>query len=207
MTSATPAFSPLWAQMMQVPGGEPESPPPLPFPEIAAPPVVEVSLPIVWLVIGSLLLLLALWLLLKPFWTRVSAAVQSQGRPLSAALRALRELRGRAAGLTPAEIGHEVSETLRHYYYHRYGVPAPFRTTEELFPPVQDTQESSRRKHWREKFEPLAAFYDVLAYAPHTVTEASALRLIDDAIARLESEVGSAEHEAVNLPPAREVSR
>lgn len=205
MTALIPVLMPVWAQMLQAPGGgQPEGPPPLPFPEIAAPPVVEATLPLHWLVLGVLLLLAAVWFLLKPLFGRVAQAVVPARRPLQAALRALRELKSKSGTLTPAEIGHGVSETLRTYYLHRYGVPAPYRTTEELFPSLRDADETSRRKQWRDKFEPLAAYYDVLAYAPESVTRITGMELIDQAIAKLEDEVGSMEPESIReLQPGR----
>lgn len=196
MTVQLPALMPIWAQVMQAPGEAQQGPPPLPFPDVAPPPMVEATLPLHWLVLGALLLLLALWFLIRPLFNRVAQAVIPARRPLQAALRALRELKSKAGSLTPSEIGHGVSETLRTYYLHRYGVPAPFRTTEELFPAIHELNESSRRRQWRDKFEPLAAYYDALAYAPDSVTRISGLELIDQAIAKLEEEVGSAEREA-----------
>lgn len=197
----------MWAQVMQGPGGAPEPPPPLPFPDVAPPPVVEAPLPLIWLVIGTLLILLAIWFLIKPLLKRVAQVALPARRPLQAALRSLRELRGKAPSLAPAEIGHAVSETLRVYYLHRYGVPAPYRTTEELFPAAGEVHESIRRRHWREKFEPLAAYYDALAYAPGSMTTMGSLQLIDEAIARLESEIGSGENETEEGSVLREVKR
>jgi hypothetical protein len=195
MTLFLPVMMPMWAQMSQLPGGPAEGPPPLPFPEIVPPPEVAVSLPLLWLAIGVLILLLALWFLIKPFLGRAVLSVLPTRRPLQAALRALRELRGRATVESPMAVGHAVSDILRVYYLDRYGVPAPFRTTEELFPTVHDVYESSRRRHWREKFEPLALRYDALAYAPPHAGAQAALALVDEAIARLESEVGTGEPE------------
>lgn len=207
MMNELTVWRPMWAQVMQAPGGVPEAPPPLPFPDVAAPPVVEETLPLIWLVIGSLLILFVIWLLIKPLLNRAAQVVLPARRPLQAALRSLRELRGKASSISPAEVGHAVSETLRVYYLHRYGLPAPFRTTEELFYATGDTHDSSRRRHWREKFEPLAAYYDALAYAPETMTKMGSLQLIDEAINKLESEVGSAEAEPVEGPQWRELKR
>lgn len=198
MTVQLPALMPIWAQVMQAPGEAQQGPPPLPFPDVAPPPMVEATLPLHWLVLGALLLLLALWFLIKPLFNRVAQAVIPARRPLQAALRALRELKSKAGNLSPAEIGHGVSETLRTYYLHRYGVPAPFRTTEELFPVVHELNESSRRRRWRDKFEPLAASYDALAYAPESVAHLSGLELIDQAISTLEAEVGTSDPETMD---------
>jgi hypothetical protein len=109
-------------------------------------------------------------------------------RPLKEALHAMKALRAKADVLPPSEIGHEVSEVLRRYYLERYGIPAPFKTSEELFPAGSLETEPLRRRAWRERFESLAALYDSLSYAPLPVTKAEALALVETALVKLEEE-------------------
>jgi len=179
--------APAFAQ--QVPDGmQPPGPPPLPHPEIPPPlPLPEhVS---VWLVVGVLVLLglLVTGIILLLFGRKAAGPVPSR-RPIKEALRALKDLRNKADVLPPSEVGHGVSEILRRFYEARYGIPAPFRTSQELFPKVDLNQEPLRRRLWRERYEPLAAIYDALSYAPVPATSADATRLIDDAIHKLEEE-------------------
>jgi hypothetical protein len=166
---------------------------PLPFQEIDAPPQLEAKLP--WWLVGIALLLLALllsWVFRLMFAKPKVQGPQTPKRPLQTALRKLRDLRSEAHNLPPAESGRRVSEALREYYLHRYGVPAPYRTSEELFPLGQDEHESIRRRHWREQFEPLAARYDAMAYAPQEFNSAHGMDLIETAIKTLEDEVAQA---------------
>ncbi|MDB6120870.1 MAG: hypothetical protein JWO08_4651, partial [Verrucomicrobiaceae bacterium] len=109
-------------------------------------------------------------------------------RPIKDALRALKDLRGKADVLSPSETGHQVSEIMRRFYEARYGIPAPFRTSQELFPRVDISQEPMRRRAWRERYEPLAAVYDALSYAPVPATMSDAILLIDNAMQKLEEE-------------------
>lgn len=165
-----------------------QGPPPLPHPDILPPVPVELSWPL-WLVLligaaafGVLWLVVWLWTAKKP----------AQGvplkRPLKEALKSLKMLRDKASSMAPSEVGHTVSEVLRRYYLERYGIPAPFKTTEELFPACSAEQEPPRRRMWRERFESLAALYDSLSYAPMPATKEEALALVETAIMKLEEE-------------------
>jgi hypothetical protein len=187
--------------LAQIPGGPPgaqnQGPPPLPFPDIEPPLPVQASLEWWWIALATLLvLLLCLWL-----WRMLTAPKLAQAlaprRPLQSALRKLREVRAKVDSTPPATTGHEVSEVLREYYLHRYSVPAPFRTTQELFPTGWDEPETSRRKKWRERFAPLAPEYDRLAYAPVPATTEDARQLVESAIVTLEAEVSQAEEAVV----------
>ena len=177
------------AHAQQMPDGmQPQGPPPLPHPEIAAPLPLPEHVP-VWFVVGGLLLLGLLvagilWLL----FGRKAAGIAPTKRPVKEALRALKDLRNKADVMRPSEVGHQVSEILRRFYEARYGLPAPYRTSQELFPKVDLNQEPLRRRLWRERYEPLAAVYDALSYAPVPATSAEAVRLIDSAVAKLEEE-------------------
>ena len=186
--------------LAQIPGGPnagPQEPPPLPFPKIPPPPPVEDDVPFWIVLIGLVIVLGAFYLVIKLMFGQRSKAAPPARRPLQTALRALRELRSKVDILPPSEVGHGVSEVLRTYYLHRYSVPAPYRTTEELFPMVADVSESSRRRQWREKFEPLAADYDTLAYAPVPASKQDAIELLEKAVKRLEDEIGSQGEEGV----------
>ena len=172
----------LLAQMPQ------QGPPPLPHPDILPPVPVELSWPL-WLVLligaaafGVLWLIIWLWMAKKPV-----QAVPLK-RPLNAALKSLKMLRDKTSAMTPSEVGHTVSEVLRRYYLERYGIPAPFKTTEELFLTGSAEQEPPRRRMWRERFESLAALYDSLSYAPMPATKEEALALVETAIMKLEEE-------------------
>ena len=177
------------ATAQQMPEGmAPQGPPPLPHPDIALPPVVpEHASP--WLVAGGLLLLglLVAGLILLLFG-RKSPASAAAKRPVKDAVRALKDLRNRADALGPSEVGHRVSEILRRFHEARYGIPAPYRTSQELFPNVDMSAEPLRRRLWRERYQPLAAVYDVLSYGPMPATKAEALTLIDTSLEKLGEE-------------------
>ena len=163
-------------------------PPPLPHPEI--PPPVDVVSPLPWwllLLIGALLLGLVALVLFLIFGRKPKMAIPAK-RPLQDALRRMKDLRGKADVLQPSEVGHGVSEILRRYYLERYGIPAPFKTTQELFPASADVDKNFRRRVWRERFEPLAALYDSLSYAPLPATSSEAVTLVETAINHLEEE-------------------
>ena len=169
-------------------------PPPLPHPGLPAPGDVAVPPPwwIYWAAGLLLLLLVALvvWLLLRPKTLPATPPRQ----PLSAAIRSLNDLRARLDSVPPQDISHRVSQILRRYLLERYSVPAPARTTPEIF----DGSQIPERKpgvpvprtpgQWRERFEPVARLCDDISFmpAPHTREESAAL--IDQALARLQEE-------------------
>jgi hypothetical protein len=163
-------------------------PEPLPHPEIPAPELIVLPWP--WwmhalVIIGALAVvgLILWWLMRKP-----NRGPDRSERPLKVALRALKDIHNRADILPPADVGHAVSHVLRTYYQARYGIPAPARTTQELFPEAGRDDEPIRRRQFRLRFEPLATLYDQLAYAPLPATSAEALTLVDTATATLEDE-------------------
>ena len=180
----------LLAQGMPGGGGMPPvgGPPPLPHPEIPVPEPLPVQVS-AWLVIGGVVLLgLIVSGLILLLYGRKSTGPAAAKRPVRDALRALKDLRNKAGGLSPSESGHQVSEIMRKFYEARYNIPAPYRTSQELFPQVDLSHEPLRRRMWRERYEPLAAIYDELSYAPVPATAVEALRLIDAAIGKLEDE-------------------
>ena len=180
------ALSASGQQMGSAP--QPQGPPPLPHPAIPVPAQPPVHLSAL-LILGGIvlvgLIVTGLILLLYGGKKRLSNAPK---RPIRDAIRALKDLRNRADVLPPSEVGHQVSEIMRRFYEVRYGIPAPFRTSQELFPAIDPKQEPLRRRMWRERYEPLAAIYDELSYAPVPATSVEALRLIDEAVAKLEDE-------------------
>lgn len=176
------------ALFAQAPGG-PEGPPlqPLPHPEIPAPPPLPDPTPL-WLValvaaVVTGLIAGLLWLLFRP----KRPAPPPPRNAIRIARNALDALRHRAASLTPAEVGHGVSEILRIYLLDRYALPAPFRTTPELFPPT-DSADPSSANPLRQRFGPVAEKYDELSFAPRPATMAEALALVDAAMQTLNEE-------------------
>lgn len=191
--------------LAQVPG-QPQGPPlqPLPHPELPDLPPIPVEVASwVWLVGGVLaavMLGLALWFLLKP---RAPKA-KLQASPRTSTLRALRQLHSTASTLPPPEVGHRVSIILRQYLEDRYHIPAPARTTPELFANAGDLPETPRiattgllEVHAAKTvaptrvvapFAPLAELWDRMAFAPLPATEKEALQLIEAAIQRIEED-------------------
>ena len=166
----------------------PPAPEPLPHPEIPAPVQLAERLPWWGYLAGGLVVFVVMALLVWLLVGGRKTAKPLPKRPLQTALRALKALLAEADRRSPADLGHQVSEILRRYYQDRYHIPAPFRTTEELFPPVPLLQEPLRRRQWRERFESLAAFYDALSFAPVPATKAEAVALVETAINKLEEE-------------------
>lgn len=166
----------------------PQGPEPLPHPDIPPPLHFEPGWSwAVWMGIGVATLAL-MGLLLSILLSRRETVRQPPKRPLQTALRAMKDLRNKIDVIAPAEVGHGVSEILRQYYLDRYGIPAPFKTTEELFPQATRNDEPLRRRHWRERFESLAALYDSLSYMPPPLSKPDAVGLVDSAISKLEEE-------------------
>lgn len=178
----------ITALLAQLPTGVP----PLPHPDLPPPNAVPVPLPwwIGWVVGLFLLLLIGLvvWLLVRP--KPVPATLQRQ--PWTTAFRALTELRGRYESLPPAEMGHRVSQVLRRYLAERYAIPAPARTTNEIFEGTPERQPGvpipRAQGLWRERFEPVARLCDDISFMPAPRTAEESAALIDDALARLQEE-------------------
>lgn len=171
---------PLYSQL---PGQAPE-PVPLPHPEIAPPevPPAPVSWWLIIVGIGLALALLALviWLL---FLRKAEAEVDTTP-PLKKALTRLETLQKEMDTLAPGEVAHQVSVILRDYLQGRYALPAPYRTTEELY----GTSSIQARDGLRERFGPVAGLYDRLEFAPQPATQADSLKLMEDAFQVLRDE-------------------
>lgn len=186
----------------QLPGAAPE-PQPLPHPDLPEPPPIPEGIALwVWIVSGLLalaLLTLILWLLLRSRPLKPAAPAN----PRLHTLRALRQLAASAPTLPPPETGHRVSRLLRQYLHDRYRIPAPYRTTPELFatsnsvpsepaPTSDGLFEIRPARHAIPSapavFAPLAEFWDRLAFAPLPATTTEALELVETAIKRVEED-------------------
>jgi len=170
----------------------------LPFPDIPA-PTLPAEAPPFWIFMsgGIALLLLAvflIWLLFRPS----SGARKPPAPPLPEALKKLQELRTHLADLPPPEVAHRVSVILRVYQQRRYAVPAPYRTSEELYRSVS----ASLKAGVQERFGPLAEVYDRIAFAPLPTTPDDASRLIDAAQSALEKESANPVVMPPPLPPS-----
>lgn len=168
-----------------------------PHPELVTelPPIKE---PMVWwmvalLVLGGLILLgLLLWALFK------ERAPRPAKRPpaLRTALAKLEKLKKEMEGLEPGEVAHRVSVILREYQELKYDVPAPCRTSEELY------GQGARQTHLevKSRFGPLAEVHDRLAFAPQPSAREDVKELVESAIAALEAKAPPPVPVAVSPP-------
>ena len=157
---------------------------PLPHPELP-PPVLIPPEPEWWIygvaaALVVVLLGLVVWLLLRPGKT----APPIMKKPWQTASNRLRDLLVASSQQPPATTAAAVSETLRIYFMERYKIPAPFRTTQELFQRGGIPGTSLRLHH----YQPLAALWDELAFAPLPADHAAAAALVQKAIASLEED-------------------
>jgi len=168
--------------LAQAPAPPPLQPLPHPdLPEVILPPA---PLP-VWIFIAGALLLVALlslvfWLLLRPR----AAVLPEPQKPWRVAMGALRELHGRAGSEPPGETSAQVSELLRRYFLDRYKIPAPFRTTHEIFH-GDGIPATSQRLY---KYASLAELWDQLSFAPVPSSATEAVALVEKAITYLEED-------------------
>ena len=157
---------------------------PLPHPQLPDPTLVKPGPD--WWVYGAaaalvvILLSLVIWLLLRP----AKARLAPMKKPWGDAMNRLRDTLARSAQQPPAQTAAEVSETLRLYFLQRYKIPAPFRTTQELF--VKDGIPATSLK--LQKYAPLADLWDQLAFAPVPANHAEASALVQKAISYLEED-------------------
>lgn len=171
---------------------------PLPHPDIAAPDFPVNQPTPWWMVVGGILLGLLLtagllWLLLRERKPRPPAP----HLPLKLAIESLESLRSRLDQSTPQEVAHEVSAILRDYLQLRYALPAPYRTTEEIY----QSAAMASRQPLRERFEPVAMLYDRLEFAPRPSTAADSARLVDTALEALREEQKQQAQPAAIPPP------
>ncbi|HSI62961.1 MAG TPA: hypothetical protein VLE43_07570 [Candidatus Saccharimonadia bacterium] len=167
------------------PTGPAPPPVPLPHPEISPPDFPAVTITPWWLVVlgilmGLGLLALLVWYALLP----KPVKAPSLQAPLKRAMESLQSLRGRVQEMAPSEVAHDVSLIIRTYLQHSYAVPAPYRTTEEIY----NSPAMSTREPLKHRFEPVAVFYDQVEFAPHPRTVADSEGLVDSALEVLAEE-------------------
>ena len=166
----------------QAPAGPPLQP--LPHPELPEPVLVPGPVPVwIYLLAGLIIMAmigLVLWLLLRP----KKAVIAAPAHPWQVALNALRALQEQAATRPPVETAAGVSDVLRRYFMDRYRIPAPFRTTKEIFhgPPL--TKASTRLQ----RYQPLAELWDELSFAPVPADGAEAVALVEKAATYLQED-------------------
>lgn len=165
---------------------QPAAPPlqPLPHPELPAPLPVTPG-PEWWVFVAAGLLVfvligLVLWLMLRP----TKATPPTLKKPWQNAMNRLRDTLVKSTQQPPAETAAEVSETLRIYFLERYQIPAPFRTTQELFQRGGIPATSLKLV----KYEALAEVWDQLAFAPVPANREEAAALVQKAISSLEED-------------------
>jgi hypothetical protein len=173
-------FQPMLAQ--QAGQGPPLQP--LPHPELPDPSLVT-SGPEWWVYAAAgglvvILLALVVWLLMRPART----SPPPMKKPYNAAMNRLRDILAKAAQQPPARTAADVSETLRIYFHDRYKIPAPFRTTNELFVNEGIPATALRLR----KYAPLAELWDQLAFAPVPADQQQAAELVQKAISHLEED-------------------
>lgn len=173
-----------WAQIST---GAPQEAPkltPLPHPEIAKPVMLEPGIS-TWIIVITVLTLLGLvilflWLLFR----KKSDTIPSSPPPLKHALERLERLRSQLEQLHPSEMAHQVSIILRDYQMGRYSLPAPYRTSEELY----GVKSPVHREEIKQRFAPISAIYDRLEFDPIPATKADCIGLIEAAIQALHEE-------------------
>jgi len=165
---------------------QPEGPPlqPLPHPEFPEPMLMPPGTEW-WVYAGAallvvLLLALVVWLLLRP----AKALPVQLPQPWSKAMNRLRDILVRATVQPPAQTAGEVSEALRRYFMERYQIPAPARTSQELFQRRGIPATSQRLQ----KYELLADLWDQLSFAPVPADHSAAAALVQKAISHLEED-------------------
>ncbi|CAN5912632.1 hypothetical protein BH11VER1_BH11VER1_18660 [soil metagenome] len=190
-------LSESWAQLSTGAAKEPSKLTPLPHPDIAQPAMLEPGIS-PWVIalagVGLLsLFVLFLWLL---FRKKVSLP-PIQPPPLKQALERLERLRAQVDQLVPSEVAHQVSVILRNYQLGRYSLPAPYRTSEELY----GNKATVERTEIKERFAPLSAIYDRIEFAPIPATKEESLDLIEAATLALQDEKRYQKPLMANIPP------
>lgn len=157
---------------------------PLPHPELPEVILPPAPTPMWIYIVGALVLIalltLVLWLLLRP---RKPNQAEPK-KPWQTAMRALKELSAVASTQPPGLTSAQVSEVLRQYFLDRYKIPAPFRTSHELFH-ADGIPATSLRLH---RYSALAELWDELSFAPVPAKADEAVALIEKAISHLEED-------------------
>jgi hypothetical protein len=167
------------------PTGPVPPPIPLPHPEISPPDFPAATITPWWLVVLGILMGLGLLALLV-WYAFLPKAVRppSFQAPLKRAMEALHSLRGRVHEMAPSEVAHDVSLIIRTYLQHSYSMPAPYRTTEEIY----NSPGMATREPLKHRFEPVAVFYDQVEFAAHPRTVTDSEGLVDAALEALNEE-------------------
>ncbi|GEP42637.1 hypothetical protein [Brevifollis gellanilyticus] len=157
---------------------------PLPHPKLPDPSLVKPG-PEWWVYAAGaalvlIMLALVVFLLVRPAKMKPIPLK----RPWSVAMNRLREILGQSSSQPPAKTAADVSETLRVYFLDRYKIPAPFRTTHELF----ETKSAPNTTSRLQKYASLAELWDHLAFAPVPADVDEASSLVQKAIAHLEED-------------------
>ncbi|MEQ1749478.1 MAG: DUF4381 family protein [Prosthecobacter sp.] len=165
---------------------QPEAPPlqPLPHPELPDPTLITAG-PSWWVYAAAAILVfsllaLILWMLFRP----AKASPPLLKKPWQTAMNRLRDILAQASQKPPSETAAAVSETLRVYFLERYKIPAPFRTSQELFQRGGIPATSLRLT----RYAALADIWDQLAFAPVPVNSSEASALVQKAIESLEED-------------------
>ena len=192
----------------------PQAPPlqPLPHPELPDPTLVKLG-PEWWVYAAAgalvlILLALVIWLLLRP----AKAKAPPMKKPWNDAMNRLRDILVKSTQQPPTQTAADVSETLRVYFFERYKIPAPFRTTQELFvkegipaTSLKLQKNAAPAEPWDQvafavkegipatsqklqKYAALADLWDQLAFAPVPSNHGEATALVQKAISHLEED-------------------
>ncbi|QIF02143.1 hypothetical protein [Roseimicrobium sp. ORNL1] len=179
----TPAALPA---QIPPPPGTPTQSVPLPHPDIASPDFPSRMFTPWWLVVsgivvGLLLVAALVWFALLPKRHRPPSL---RNAPLKTAIESLEALRTRVHEMSPSEVAHDVSLIIRMYLQQSYAVPAPYRTTEELY----HSAALDTRVPLKNRFEPVSVFYDQVEFAPRPRTVADSEALVETALEALREE-------------------
>ncbi|RBP36566.1 hypothetical protein DES53_1165 [Roseimicrobium gellanilyticum] len=177
---------PIVMAQTPAPPGAPTQSVPLPHPDIASPEFPSPTLTPWWLVVGGIAMGLGLLALLVwyAFLPRSVRPPSLRHAPLKGAIDSMEALRRRVPEMAPSEVAHDVSLIIRMYLQQSYAVPAPYRTTEEIY----RSAELSTREPLKNRFEPVAVFYDQVEFARHPRTVADSEGLVDAALEALREE-------------------
>jgi hypothetical protein len=179
LSGVLPSLGQQPGQSMMGPGMEPV---PLPHPDLPPPVVPESGLNSLWLWGALSVALVAIAVLIWALFRSQRSSPPKLPKARREAMRALKELGSEAPTLAPADTAGRVSDIVRRYLQLAYQIPAPRRTSSELFHPTS-TPESVKA------VAPLADLWDRLAFGPPISTRDEASALVQKALQHVESEV------------------
>jgi hypothetical protein len=198
VTSFMLVGAPMTMAQTPAPPGAPTQSVPLPHPDIAPPDFVSPTFTPWWLVLGGIVMGLGLLALLVwfAFLPKTYRPPSLRHAPLKSAMESLEALRGRVHEMQPSEVAHDVSLIIRMYLQHSYSVPAPYRTTEEIY----RSAALSTREPLKNRFEPVAVFYDQVEFAPRPRTVEDSEGLVEAALEALREEQKLLAQPAFSVP-------